>query len=142
MTRTLQLIAMIEDVMVSKGKISKTPVSYSINPSSKESVLRDLVQDASLDFKKNPIARFIYNSKTEDLYVWPASEHTHPSFWGNLGLSPFDLFEIGWRGYYDLKGNEYYVVTPNEGRPEEKEIPKKLKNFLRSGKRVFHILDY
>jgi hypothetical protein len=64
-------------------KIGKTPVSISDNPSSFSEVMRDLkddIRDPLVNFRQEPLLRFLYNPEKDSLIVWCSYRANHMDF--------------------------------------------------------------
>jgi hypothetical protein len=135
--RIIQVVASLlrESTDVSFGA---KPITYSRNPSSLSQALIDLkdeTRDPVLEFKKDPLLRFFYDPRRDELKVWCAYRATH------------DRFEGGGSGYYVLGtvNATYKMYTTESDHPDycpalDQTFPK-LASFERGLRRTENLFD-
>jgi hypothetical protein len=114
------------------------PVLYSRDPSSLSQALVDLkddIRDPVLEFKKDPLLRFLYDPRKDVLKVWCAYRATH------------DRFEGSGSGFYVLgtvnASDKMYTTEsehPNYYPALDQTFPK-LASFIRGLRRTENLFD-
>jgi hypothetical protein len=134
------IIQSITNLFFESIEISQGPknILYSLNPSSLSQSLIDLkdeIRDPVLEFNNDPLLRFIYDPKQNELKVWCAYRATHERFEGS-GSGYYIL------GTVNVKQKRYVTESDHpDYYPDLDHTFPKLSSFLRGLHRTENLFD-